>query len=111
MDFRKPRDETAEISRLLAQTSSVSTEAFGTLRAEGAKHTAARSTNGRQLLHQEYYQILQQSKLPSTLTEKTDKGRFGRFFDFGEYVFDVQRSKPEFRKLSKQICVGDSLPG
>ena len=74
----------------------------------------ARSTNGRmswQLLQQEHYQILQQSKLPSTLTEETNKGRFGRFFDFGEYVFDVQRSKPEFRKLSRQIWMGDSLPG
>ena len=46
---------------------------------------------------------------PSILTEETNKGRFGRFFDFGEYVFDVQRSKPEFRKLSRQIWMGDSL--
>ena len=43
-----------------------------------------------QLLQQEHYQILQQSKIPQYLTEKTDKGRLGRFLDFGEYVFDVQ---------------------
>ena len=64
----------------------------------------ARSTNGRmswQLLQQEHYQILQQSKLPSTLTEETNKGRFGRFFDFGEYAFDVQ--KPN---LNLESCPG-----